>query len=186
MIAVLGALTLAEPEPEPRFVPPLVHAAALMTTMRTTEWFLWPHPFAETESFGAQYRDSFTHWPKFDPSRRAFEWDGDRWWINVVGHTLFGSELYLRARQCHFGLTGALAWTAGASALWEYAFEGNGVRPSALDLVWTPLAGLALGEARLALFRAASGRSGWSTLARIVIDPLGGLDQAATGRACGW
>lgn len=186
-LVLTGALAVTEPEPAPRFVPPLVHAAALMTTMRTVEWFLWPHPFAETEYFAWHYNDSFSHAPKFDPSQRAFEWDGDRWWINVVGHSLFGSELYLRARSCHFGVTGALAWTAGASAVWEYAFEGNGVRPSALDLVWTPLAGLALGEVRYALFRAASqGQGAWRNIARAVLDPLGGIDHAVTGRACGW
>lgn len=185
MLALSLATTTPEPPP-PRFVPPLVHAAALMTAMRTTEWFLWPHPFAETEGFLPQWKDSLTHAPRFDPSRRAFEWDGDRWWINVVGHTLFGSELHLRARQCDFGVLGALAWTASASAVWEYAFEGNGVRPSALDLVWTPLSGLALGEARLGLFRLA-GRSGtWSSVARALIDPLGGIDHLATGHACGW
>lgn len=187
---VLGALALLpapEPDASPRFVPPLVHAAALMTTMRTVEWFLWPHPFAETEGFAAQWKDSFTHAPKFDPSRRAFEWDGDRWWINAVGHTLFGSELYLRSRACEFGWAGALAWTAGTSAVWEYGFEGNGVRPSAFDLVWTPLAGLALGELRYALLRAASrAPGGFRTVARVVVDPLGGLDHAITGRACGW
>lgn len=191
VVAALAAVppsTPADASEPPRFVPPLVHAGALMTTMRTVEWFLWPTPFAESDRFVERWGDSFTHAPKFDASRRPFEWDGDRWWINAVGHTLFGSELYLRARACHFGWAGALAWTTGASAVWEYAFEGNGVRPSAFDLVWTPVAGLLLGEARHALFRAASQQRGsvWATLARIGLDPLGGLEHAATGRACGW
>lgn len=167
--------------------PPLVHALALMTTMRTVEWYLWPYPFARTESFGAQWKDSFTHAPKFDPSLRAFEWDGDRWYINAVGHSLLGSELYLRARACDFGWAGALAWTAGASAVWEYGFEGNGVRPSGLDLVWTPLAGLLLGEARHQLLRVTRARQGpLRTVASALVDPLGGLDHVVTGRACGW
>ena len=34
-------------------------------------------------------------------SHRALEWDGDPWYVNTLGHGLFGSELYLRARMCH-------------------------------------------------------------------------------------
>mgnify|MGYP000856152690 CR=1 FL=1 len=52
--------------------------------------------------------------PLFDPKRRAFEWDGDPWTINVIGHGLMGSELYVRARACSFGWAGSLAFAAGA------------------------------------------------------------------------
>jgi hypothetical protein len=164
----------------------MVHTTLLFTTMRTVETFLWPHPFAETEHFAERWGETFTTWPKFDPKERTFEWDGDRWWINAVGHSLLGMELHFRARQCDFGWLGSLGYTAAASAVWEYAFEGNSVRASGLDLVWTPLAGLVLGEARYALFRAASRAEygPWRSLARFAIDPLGGVDQALTGNAC--
>lgn len=167
---------------EPRYARPFVHAAALFTTMRTVEAFLWPHPFAETHAIGERWAETFTTAPRFDPKRRAFEWDGDAWYINAVGHTLLGMELHFRARQCGFGWAGSLAFTTGASAVWEYLFEGNAVRASALDLVWTPLAGLALGEARYALFRAAPK----NFFVRFLVDPLGGLDHAVTGEACGF
>ncbi len=171
--------------PEANFVVPTLHSVALMTAMRVTESFLYPDPFSRTEHFAAHYEEAFTKPPIFDSSRRAFEWDGDPWTINVVGHGLFGSELHLRARLCHLPWYGALAFTTAASALWDYGFEGNGVRPSALDLVYTPLAGLALGEGRYALWRAA-GRVRGAALRAILqgaISPLGEAERAL-GAGC--
>ena len=98
----------------------------------------------------------------------------------MLGHGLFGSELYLRARTCHLPWYGALAFTAASSALWEYGFEGNGVRPSALDLVYTPLAGMALGEGRHVVWRAAGGlaSAGLRTFLRAAVDPFGEAERA--------
>ena len=90
-----------------------------------------------------------------------------------------GAELYHRARTCRLSVPAALAFTAGASVVWEYVFEGNGVRPSAQDLVYTPVAGLVLGEARFQLFRAV-GRlspSTGRTALTVVIDPFGELER---------
>ncbi len=164
----------------PSLVVPILHGVALMTVMRVTESFLYPDPFARTEHFAAHYREAFTRAPLFDGSRRAFEWDGDSWTINVVGHGLFGSELYLRARTCDLPWYGALALTAASSTLWEYGFEGNGVRPSALDLVYTPLVGMALGEGRYLLWRSAGDvvSPGLRTVLRAGIDPFGEVERA--------
>jgi hypothetical protein len=167
--------------PPPNLVVPLLHGLALMTAMRAAETVLWPVPFAQPEVFGHNYEEAFTRPPKFDPKQPWFRWDGDPLVVNVVGHGLFGSELYLRARQCRLGWAGSLAFAAGASALWEYAFEANGARPSAQDLVYTPLAGLVFGEARFALFRAAGGLSSRAAreVLRAIADPLGELERAA-------
>ena len=166
--------------PRPNFVVPILHGVALMTVMRVTESFLYPDPFSRTEHFAARYEQTFTRPPLFDSSQRAFEWDRDPWTINVLGHGLFGSELYLRARTCHLRWYGALAFAAASSALWEYGFEGNGVRPSALDLVYTPLAGMALGEGRYLLWRSAEGVAsrGLRTLLRAAVDPFGEAERA--------
>lgn len=165
----------------PNIVVPAVHGLALMTVMRVTETFLWPDPFAKPEQFGARYEEAFTKLPVFDSSKPFLRWDGDPLVVNAVGHALFGSELYLRARQCRFSWAESLAFAAGTSALWELGFEANGARPSALDLVYTPLAGLLLGEARFVLHRAAGGIG--SSLARGLVrgalDPLGDLERAA-------
>ncbi|HVH42114.1 MAG TPA: DUF3943 domain-containing protein [Labilithrix sp.] len=162
-------------------VVPAFHGLALMTVMRATETVLWPDPFARSRWFGAHYEEAFTRPPKFDGDQSFMRWDGDPLVINVVGHGLFGSELYLRARQCRLGWGGALAFAAATSAVWEYAFEGNGVRPSAQDLIYTPLMGLGLGEVRYVIHQAA-GAMGSPTargIVRAVVDPLGELERAA-------
>jgi hypothetical protein len=153
--------------------------------MRTAETFIWPDPFARTQYFGAHYEEAFTKPPIFDSSRRAFEWDGDPWYINTLGHGLFGSELYMRARTCHLPWYGALAFAAASSAVWEYGFEGNGVRPSALDLVYTPLGGMLLGEARYVGWNAAQKISAPALrgTVRAVLDPFGELERAV-GTGC--
>lgn len=192
-LAALGALAhdgeraLAPADPEPRalapapdIVVPALHGLALMTAMRATETVLWPEPFARTEQFASSYLRAFTNAPIFDGSQPFMRWDGDPLVVNVAGHGLFGSEIHMRARTCGFPWAGALAFSAVTSALWEYGFEANGVRPSALDLVYTPLAGLVLGEARYVAWRAAGGIAspGWRSVTRAIVDPFGEIERA--------
>ncbi len=168
-------------EPKPNVVIPVIHDASLMVVMRTTETILWPDPFARTEHFAAHYEEAYTKAPIFDTWRRPFSWDGDPWYINTIGHGLFGSELYLRARQCHLGWLGSLATAAVGSTIWEYVFEANGVRPSAFDLAWTPIVGgLGLGEARFQAYKLAGGIESKTgrTIVRAVLDPLGDAERA--------
>jgi hypothetical protein len=171
-------------QPKPLWTPPVLHAAGLFTVMRLSEAVIWPEPFARIEAdyWWESYEAAYTEPPKFDPDLPAFEWDGDPWTVNVIGHGLLGSELYLRARSCHFGWAGSLAFAAGGSAVWEYVFEANGVRPSAQDLVYTPLIGIALGEARFAAVRALHGSRGAGAVLRVVLDPFGEAERALGSR----
>jgi len=176
--AAIAAQTLRDPVWEP----PIAHAALVLVFTRKAEALLYPRPFAQTSlaNLGAHYKEAFTEPPLFDAHAPAFEWDHDPWTINVIGHGLLGSELYVRARACRFGWGGALAFTTAATITWEYLVEGNGTRPSAEDLVYTPLAGLVLGEARYFGWRAAqriaspAGRAVLSAL----LDPFGELERA--------
>ncbi len=171
---------------EPNLLVPSLHASALMLSMRIGEAYIWPDPFADPpRDWGAHYEAAFTQPPKWDSQARAFEWDGDPWYINVIGHGLFGSELYLRARHCHLGVAGSLVFTAASSAAWEYGFEANGVRPSGFDLWFTPLAGLVLGEGRYWAWRAADsvGQNTVRGLLKGILDPFGELERAA-GAPC--
>jgi hypothetical protein len=166
---------------------PVAHTSALFLSMRVTEALLWPEPFADSRPrvWFRHYGEAFTKPPLFDASEPAFRWDHDSIAINVFGHGLLGSELYYRPRRCNASPLGALAFAVGATVAWEYAFEGNGVRPSALDLVYTPLSGILLGEGRY---------WGW-TLARginnpalrgvfsVLFDPLGEIERSL-GSAC--
>jgi len=184
--AAVASETQEETHEVTRSVPAL-HTAALFTGMRVTEAVLWPEPFAETDlgEVGRHYREAYTRPPLFDPDRRAFEWDGDHWTLNVVGHGLLGSELFFRPRRCGASLLSSLAFAAGASAVWEYAFEASGVRPSALDLAYTPLAGFVFGEARYLGYRAASGISNRTlkSVVRIILDPFGEIERVG-GSPC--
>jgi hypothetical protein len=177
--ALAQAAPTPEAEPQESWLVPSLHSLGLMTVMRGTETYLWPQPFAETSSFGHHYHEAFTRPPLWDGSRAFFEADGDRWQLNVIGHGLFGSELYLRVRMCRKPVWQALLFAAGASTVWEYGFEANGVRPSALDLAYTPAAGLLLGEGRFQLWRAAHRLAPGAarTLLRAALDPLGELER---------
>jgi hypothetical protein len=184
VLSVLALVDAAEPvvpaDRPPNVTVAAVHGVALMAVMRGTESILWPDPFSRPAHFGEHYEEAFTKPPVFDLKKPFMRWDGDPLFINVVGHGLFGSELYLRARQCRFGWGGSLAFAAATSAIWEYAIEGNGTRPSAEDLVYTPLMGAALGELRYLAHRAASGLSpGLRTVVRVVVDPFGEAERAA-------
>src|SRR6185436_21081129 len=97
------------------WTPPVLHAAALFSFTRTLEAALYPEPFADVSRFGDHYREAATQAPLFDTSARPFEWDGDPWWINTLGHGLMGSELYLRARTCRFGPGGAFVFAVAGT-----------------------------------------------------------------------
>lgn len=166
---------------------PVLHTLGLFTTMRATEAVLWPTPFADLNpnSWLKGYERAFSRPPVFDPYQHPFEWDGDHWTINLLGHGLLGAELYYRPRRCGASVLEAFAFAASASAVWEYAFEGNAVRPSALDLAFTPLSGLLLGEARQIGWSAAGGIGNrtWRGIVRAILDPLGEIERGI-GTSC--
>lgn len=175
-----------EEAPPPNLLVPALHGVALLGGMRIVETILWPDPFAKTWRWTAYYEETFTRPPVFDSGKPFMRWDGDPLVVNVVGHALLGSELYVRPRMCKVPWYGALAFAAAGSTLWEYVFEGNGVRPSAQDLVFTPLAGVVLGEARYGLVRLSRGvaSKAWQTALRAVADPFGELERAALAAPC--
>ena len=134
----------------------------------------------------AHLREDVSRPPVFRRDRSLLESDGDPWTVNVIGHGLFGSEIYLRSRQCGGAPLTAFAWTAGASIAWEYALEGSVKRPSAIDLAWTPIVGgLVLGELRFRAYRSLHSEDPGllRRIARGLLDPLGSLERAA-GAGC--
>lgn len=169
-------------EPADSWSVPIAHSVGLMTSMRVGAALIWPEPFADTRpAFWAEsYERAYTLPPKWDSSQSWFEWDGDPWYVNAVGHGLFGSEVYLRARTCKKTVLESLLLTTAASTLWEYGFEANAVRPSALDLAYTPVAGLVLGEARYQLLLAARRLDAGTArgVLSAVFDPFGEIERA--------
>lgn len=208
-LVLTALLSLAPPEPQasapepqvsaptpvdaPRqnWLVPAAHSAGVMLAMRGSLSLLWPRSFDPTrwDENLQQVRRSYTQPPDFRPHSRAFEWDGDPWVLNTVGHGLFGSEIYTRTRQCGHGPVPALLATALVSTMWEYGFEAFHKQPSAQDLVWTPLAGGVLGEGRFQLHRwlqpAPGARAGVvRTVLLFVLDPFGELERRGLGTEC--
>lgn len=164
-----------------------LHTAGVLLGMRTGAALLWPRDYgpAALRDAPSHLRDAFSQPPVFRTDRSLLESDGDPWTINVFGHGLFGSEIYLRSRQCGGGALEAFAWTAGATVAWEYALEATAKRPSAIDLAWTPLVGgLVLGELRFVGYRALAGPDAglFRRIMRAIVDPLGSLERAAGTR----
>ena len=172
-------------DPERRVV--ALHTVGVLLGMRAGAAALWPADYGPRALANApsHLREAISQPPVFRTDRSLLESDGDPWTINVFGHGLFGSEIYLRSRQCGGAPLEAFAWTAGAAIAWEYALEGTAKRPSAIDLAWTPVVGgLVLGELRFLTYRSLAGPDAGllRRIARALVDPLGSLERAAGTR----
>lgn len=180
----LSPSTSPDDAPIAHWLVPTLHTIGLMGAMRLSLSILWPdsYPLLEFDAAEKHLREAYTLPPEFDRHRNLFESDGDPWTLNVIGHGLFGSEVYQRFRRCGHGPWAALLATTVASTAWEYGPEALHQRPSAIDLSLTPVLGIALGEARFQLFRAARGDSQETGALRrmlmILIDPLGEAERA--------
>lgn len=170
----------------PTLLVPVIHSAGVILGMRASLWALWPayfDPLRGPEN-ARNFRVAWTSLPEYDRRRFFLESDGDPWLLNAVGHGLFGSEIYLRMRGCGHGPMASLAAAAIASSAWEYGVEAFHQRPSAIDLVWTPLAGALLGEGRHQLYRLIdrSPRIGLlRSVGMILLDPFGEAEGALFG-----
>ena len=72
--------------------------------------------------------------------------DDDKFRTGAVGHPIAGTGYYLIARGNGFGALASFAITAMASTTWQYFSEWN-EKPATNDLLVTPVAGWAIGEA---------------------------------------
>ncbi|MBK6847299.1 MAG: DUF3943 domain-containing protein [Proteobacteria bacterium] len=177
------ALTTATtaPQASPGWLVPTLHGAGFLSAMYLCSVAIWPQSFDVTDSGDnwARFRRGFSTAPEWRRGAGPFEWDGDPWSLNVIGHGLFGSEFYLRYRQYRqppwVAALLALAW----SVTWEYLVENWHKQPSGIDLVWTPVAGSLLGEGRYQLYRQvrALRRSAGRHLLLYLIDPFGQLER---------
>lgn len=176
------------PPPSPSWTVPVVHSAGLLVGMRLVLSVAWPDAYdpLPLSRSGRQFARAFTEPPDFRRDRPLLESDGDPWTINVFGHGLFGAEVYGRVRQCGGRPWQAFAFAAGTSALWEFGIESFNKRPSAIDLVSTPILGAVLGEGRVQAQRWLRRRRPgfWRAFAEIVVDPLGQTERLALRTHC--
>lgn len=183
-------LAAAPDAPTPNWRVPVAHSAGLLLGMRVALSVAWPRAY-DPSRLGESARSlqaAYTHAPEFHRGVPLLESDGDPLLLNTVGHGFFGSEVYGRTRQCGHGPLASLAAAAVASTVWEYGPEALHQRPSALDLVWTPLAGALLGEGRFQLHRLVRGQGERPGALRqvllFVLDPLGETERRALGADC--
>jgi hypothetical protein len=171
--------------PNPNWAVPAAHAGGVLLGMRLVVNLAWPETYDPTRlgSQGDHLRLAYTRPPEFRAHRFFLESDGDPWWLNGFGHAYFGSEIYGRTRQCGGGPLAAALLTAAATVAWEYGFEAPYKRPSAIDLVWTPLAGALLGEGRFRFHRWLRARDAAPWLL-ILVDPLGEGERRLLGWRC--
>ena len=167
---------------------PVAHTAGVILGMRISLSIIWPGPYALSplSDRARQFGRAYTMPPQWHRGRVFLESDGDPWAQNVVGHGLFGAEAYGRVRACGGAAWQALAFTVGASVLWEYGIESWNKRPSGIDLLLTPALGAALGEVRHRLLLALGPRppSRLGRIARFLVDPLGETERRALGTRC--
>lgn len=165
---------------------PTLHAAGQLAIQRVGLSLLYGSAFTldDPDKAARSFARAWTTPPLFDASRRVFEWDRDIFYINVFGHGLMGSELYLRARQCGHGFWASFFFTAAASFVWEYVVEAWHAQPSAIDLAWTPVGGALLGEFRFVAWELARRLPAVPRrVVRALVDPFGELERAA-GTGC--
>ena len=74
-------------------------------------------------------------------------WDKDDWALNYIGHPIAGSYYYNALRSQNASRFHSFLFSTAQSFIWEYIIEGVAERPSAQDILITPVVGSMLGEA---------------------------------------
>ena len=114
--------------------------------------------------------------------------DDDPFEINQFGHPYQGAMYHGAARSNGLSYWPSVAYTFGASALWEIA--GETTPPARNDQIASGIAGSFLGEplfriSRLLLERADDGPGVWRTLGSVLASPPTGLNHLLVGDPAG-
>ena len=108
------------------------------------------------------------------------EFDKDGWAINYIAHPYFGAAYYIRARERGFDELSSFAYSALASALYEFGVESFFEKPSIQDLIATPIGGALLGffvfEPIRDRIKAKPVLAWYDHLGLFMTDPFGGLN----------
>jgi hypothetical protein len=106
--------------------------------------------------------------------------DDDSWWVNYLAHPYVGAMYYIRARERGFGPWSSFAYSALASAAYEFGVEAFFERPSIQDLIVTPVGGALLGafvfEPLRTRIRAKPELAWYDHVGLFLTDPIGGLN----------
>ena len=111
--------------------------------------------------------------------RRSWNYDGDGYWVNQLGHPYQGTWSFTAARSSGLGFWASAPLTFGASALWELAGETE--NPSFNDQVTTTFGGIVLGEILHRFANALRMEGGAWSLAAAVLEPVGVVNARLVG-----
>jgi Domain of unknown function (DUF3943) len=140
---------------------------------------LWVLPSDVSNWSEAEKERGFENWLS---NVKEPEWDADSWWINYVFHPYFGAAYYIRARERGFDQLSAFAYSALASAMYEFGVESFFEKPSIQDLIVTPVGGALLGafvfEPIRDRIKRKPQRAWYDHVGLIVTDPIGALNGA--------
>lgn len=95
----------------------------------------WPEKY--WLRFGSNFKLAYTLPPV---------WDKDPWAINYIGHPYQGAVFFNSLRSQNCSLLASACFNIFHTFLWEYGIEAIMERPSAQDLIITPITGIAFGE----------------------------------------
>jgi hypothetical protein len=115
---------------------------------------------------------SFSVWEKLRFAPGSWYLDVDEMNTNFAGHPSAGTFYYMFARSNRVSIPEAFAWTVATSTVWEFLEFKEPV--SINDMVVTPVAGLAIGEAftQLSGWFDRSGTNGLSRALAWIFDPM--------------
>ena len=142
-----------------------------------TSWFLYK--MRNQKISGKHLWKNFTGAFKSPPT-----WDSNPWYINYVGHPLFGSEAFLLARNRGYSFFESFMYCNAISALWEFGIESwSGGHPSIQDLfIGTCEMGSLLGELRFQgknKLMEKSSKKWYDKMSIILLDPSDAAYRAA-------
>jgi Domain of unknown function (DUF3943) len=113
------------------------------------------------------------------------DFDKDGWAMNYIAHPYWGATYYIRARERGFGEVLSFAYSALASAAYEFGVEAYFEKPSIQDLVVTPIAGALVGafvfEPIRERIKAKPDLAWYDHVGLVVTDPIGALNRVFEG-----
>jgi Domain of unknown function (DUF3943) len=101
-------------------------------------------------------------------------WDDDDWQLNYIGHPIAGSFYYNSLRSQNASIFHSFLFATAQSFIWEYFIEATAEKPSAQDLIVTPIVGAILGESahRLTMSMRRNGFNFFEKVFVIIFNPL--------------
>jgi Domain of unknown function (DUF3943) len=113
------------------------------------------------------------------------EFDEDGWPMNYIAHPYWGAAYYIRARERGLGGVLSFAYSAFASASYEFGVEAVFEKPSIQDLIVTPIAGALVGafvfEPIRQRIKAKPDLAWYDHVGLVVTDPIGALNRVFEG-----